>query len=85
MNFTVSTAGENPQDLRLQYEQVQRQARHFITGIRALYHSLMPLVWIVSTTGMLMLALVSTYLFYRFDYWKIPGGRHPDGRSRSEK
>lgn len=72
MNFTTSTVGEELIDESFQVEQVQRQARHFITGIRAIYFTLPLLVWIISTEGMIIYTMISTLFLYRFDFKKIP-------------
>lgn len=68
MNFTISMAGEGPMNLGFLVEQVQRSSRHFIIGIRALYHIIIPMVWIIDTTLMLATTVVAVVLLARFDF-----------------
>ncbi len=70
MNFTISMSGIRKEDLSFQVEQVQRSARHFIIGIRALYHAIIPAIWILDTTLMIFTTLVSVIVLFRFDFLK---------------
>lgn len=68
MNFTISMAGEGPMDLEFLIEQVQRSSRHFLIGIRALYHIIIPMVWLIDTTLMLVTTAIAVFLLVRFDF-----------------
>jgi uncharacterized membrane protein len=74
MNFTV--AGSNkfcPMPMkRFIGNQVKRQARHFIAGVRSLYYTLFPVIWILDVWAMIVISFFTTYLFYRFDYSNVP-------------
>lgn len=74
MNFTVAGARKSCSQPIKNFinNQVKRQARHFILGVRAMYYSLFPLIWIVDVWAMILLSIFITYLFYRFDYTSIP-------------
>jgi len=67
MNFTTSATSKD-ENIQFQLEQIRRQARHFITGIRSLYFAIGPLIWLIDTTLMLVFTAVITISFYRFDF-----------------
>lgn len=70
MNFTTSASVSFPEFRSFQNEQVRRQARHFITGIRALYYFIGPIMWIIDPFAMILFSVTTTVLFYRFDFLK---------------
>ena len=70
MNFTLSVPIDPDSNLSFQIEQIQRQAHHFIAGLRGVYYVIPPLVWIIDTSAMLALTLVTTLLIFRTDFFK---------------
>ena len=80
MNFTVAGSKKTCSLQMKQFigNQVKRQARHFIVGVRALYYTLFPLIWVINVWAMIGLSFFITYLFYRFDYGKVPDVGLPD-------
>lgn len=68
MNFTASSAMRLPEAKDFQLDQLRRQARHFITGLRSLYFFFGPMLWILDTTVMIVFTVVATVSFLRFDF-----------------
>jgi uncharacterized membrane protein len=68
MNFTASSAMRLPDAKDFQLDQLRRQARHFITGLRSLYFFFGPMLWILDTTVMIVFTVVATVSFLRFDF-----------------
>lgn len=68
LNFTASSALKKSEEREFQYEQLRRQARHFITGIRSLYYFFGPMLWLLDTTAMIAFTIVTTIAFFRFDF-----------------
>jgi len=68
MNFTASSAMRLPEAKDFQLDQLRRQARHFITGLRSLYFFFGPMLWILDTTVMIVFTVFATVSFLRFDF-----------------
>ncbi len=68
MNFTVSMAAEPGSNPDFLVSQALRQARHFILGIRSLYFSVAPLVWLISPWAMAIVLIILTMSLFRFDF-----------------
>ncbi|MDH4199723.1 MAG: DUF599 domain-containing protein [Spirochaetia bacterium] len=68
MNFTTSSAMRLPEAKNFQLDQLRRQSRHFITGLRSLYFFFGPMLWIIDTYAMIIFTIVVTVLFLRFDF-----------------
>ena len=69
MNFTVTGADKTltPTMKKFINSQVKRQARHFIIGVRGMYYTVFPFIWIIDARAMIVSSLFTTWLFYRFD------------------
>lgn len=70
MNFTLSVPMDPDANLSLQIEQIQRQARNFKAGLRGMYYVIPLMAWIIDTSAMLVLTLVTTFLIFRNDFFK---------------
>lgn len=70
MNFTLSVPMDPDANLSLQIEQIQRQARNFKAGLRGVYYVIPLMAWIIDTSAMLVLTLVTTFLIFRDDFFK---------------
>lgn len=68
LNFTASSAMRLPEAKNFQLDQLRRQSRHFITGLRALYFFFGPMLWILDTSAMIIFTTIATVLFLRYDF-----------------
>jgi len=68
MNFTASSVMRLPDAKEFQLDQLRRQGRHFITGLRSLYFFFGPMLWIIDCTFMIIFTIIATVSFLRFDF-----------------
>lgn len=69
MNFTMAASVAAPR-LVFHEEQLARSSRHFISGVRALYHFIAPMIGILDPYAMIAFTFLTTYLFFHFDFEK---------------
>ncbi|MDH4224397.1 MAG: DUF599 domain-containing protein [Deltaproteobacteria bacterium] len=70
MNYVLASPVTEEEDLSFQFDQIQRQIRYFFIGIRAIYFSIAPLMWLIDTNLFLFTSLMATVLSFRSDFMR---------------
>ncbi|MDH4122257.1 MAG: DUF599 domain-containing protein [Deltaproteobacteria bacterium] len=67
MNFVLSAPIHPKEGIEFQMDQVRRQTRYFFVGVRSLYFSIAPLMWVLDTNLFIASSLSATILTLRSD------------------